>query len=447
MKVLMHNEKFNKTNEQDLEKANFERQKKKLIGFYLSDGDEDYVFRSKLPAYSEESITPEDKEKVMEMMRDEIGFEGMERKLLDRMVRPDHYKGVDMVFDGMAGDKHQKRILGYMTGEEWDGLDKISSRNIEDFLLRFPNPMDFDEASEDFCERMEEANGPEKGREYREAMEEFETNVYGKRYEYFKAMKSLHQEAENEDEETLTLLEEDNRALGGKFYEIFKHEKLVKDSGAFTCSRGALMGDPEKANEDAGYNNLDAGVFAVFDGAGGEVGGAVASATAVNALAQIVNQKDLMDVNDLRNTLLEINEAVMNDPNAGFSTAVVGKIVSEGGLRFLNYASVGDSRIYIVKRSGPAIQVTADEGIGNQIYNCLGKRNCVVEQVGSVPLYNGDRVVFCSDGITGDVEQDFIPKAEFADIVRGANTAKEASGALIERATKIDDRTAIVVEV
>ena len=59
----------------------------------------------------------------------------------------------------------------------------------------------------------------------------------------------------------------------------------------------------------------------------------------------------------------------------------------------------------------------------------------------------GDRIVFCSDGITGDYEPDLISNDEVASVVERAKTAEQAARDLIAISTKIDDSTAMVVEV
>ena len=54
----MNSEKFTPNSEQNIEKSNLERQKRKLIGFYLSGGGENYIFKSDTPNYSEATIQP-----------------------------------------------------------------------------------------------------------------------------------------------------------------------------------------------------------------------------------------------------------------------------------------------------------------------------------------------------------------------------------------------------
>ena len=452
MKIVMNSEKFASNNEQDIEKTNLERQKRKLTGFYLSGGDENYIFRSNTPNYSDEIITPQAEANVVGMMANGLDFSEKETRLLSHIAGPEYRVGYDGVFDNMSSDKHQRRILNYMTkgAEAWNNWDQTSGETVEEFLTKYPTPMEFEEDAEVFLRKLDNGyNDRQKLQEYHEAMDSFQNTVYGKKYEYFKAMKALHQEAEElgAPQKNEAGLREDQE-VGRKSFEIFNKEPLVRDVGARTLNKGKLIGEENRENEDSAYCNKNVGVFAVFDGAGG--GGnnpARASRLAVEVTDKMVEEKTPKTQDDLVAILEKANEAIIWDPEAGVSTAVIGKIRDDGDHKTLVYASAGDSRIYLVREGEPAIQITEDEGEGNRIYNAIGVKYGKVEQFGEESLKDGDRLVFCSDGITGDYEPDFIPNDELAQIVRSANTPDEAAVALIQRATKKDDRTAVVVEV
>ena len=399
------------------------------------------------------------------MMANGVDFSEKEARLLKNIAGPEHTivngaeyphrKGYDGVFNDMSGDKYQRRILTYMTGgaEAWNRWDQTSGDTVKEFLMRYPTPMDFEKVAEDFlCNKLDGGhNDSQKLQEYYAAMDSFQNNVYGKKYEYFKAMKDLHKEAAELDVPQKSEAElRENREVGRRFFEIFNREPLVKAVGARTLNKGALTGERGRQNEDGAYCNSNTGVFAVFDGAGG--GGkdpARASQLAVKVTDAMVEEKTPRTRDDLAEILEKANETIINDPEAGVSTAVIGKIRDDGDHKTLVYASVGDSRIYLVREGEDrAKQITRDEGTENYIYNFLGDNNAFnMRQTGEELLQDGDRLVFCSDGITGDFAIDFIPDKEFAHIVKSADTPDEAALALIRRATKMDDRTAVVVEV
>lgn len=456
MKMVMNSEKFTPNSEQNIEKTNLERQKDKLVGFYLNNGDENYIFYSESNWVKDEDM-PRAKEAVLEMMRDGLVPEDTERRLLTRIAGPDYHRKADGVFEDLnATDvetaKHKKRILGYMTGEKWNDYDKTSGSNVSVFLSRYPTPIDFESAAADLLRRIDDGrNDQQKVQEYYAAMDKFQYDVYGKKYEYFKAMKDLHREAAELGEPQKNEGElKESQEIGRRFFEIFNREPLVKSVGARTLNKGALTGERGRQNEDGAYCNSNTGVFAVFDGAGGGGGNpARASRLAAKVTDMMVEEKTPRTRDDLAAILEKANETIADDSEAGISTAVIGKIRDDGDHKTLVYASVGDSRIYLVRKGEDrAKQITRDEGTENYIYNFLGDNDVFnMRQTGEELLQDGDRLVFCSDGITGDFAIDFIPDEEFAHIVKSADTPDEAALALIRRATKMDDRTAVVVEV
>lgn len=447
MKIVMFSEKGPRnTGEQNesQEQLNLERQKNKLVGFYMSGGDERYIFESNRDEFNEDKRTPEDREDAYKAILGDASREDREWKFLTRIAGPDYWHSTDEIFEGMADDKHQKRILGYMTGMKWGMHDYTSGRNIAEFLRRFPTPKDFDVQADNFLHIIDDNNGRQKAEEYAEAMEEFQQRVYGKKYEYYKAMKELHEEATTAKDYTAEIPREVYERREPNFSEFFERDPVVEDAGMATLNKGMLVGNPNRLNEDAVYYNPEMGLFGVFDGAGGERGAALASGLARDTMIRAADQGMPETVQELAKILADANEEIAG---RGVSTAVVGRILEKDGRKALLWASVGDSRIYLVRNGvKDAFQVTEDEGEGNRLWYGLG-HNFKVRQVGELPLMDGDRVVFCSDGVTGDYEPDFIPNDEFASIVGGAETADLAAWSLINRATKRDDRTAIVVEV
>ena len=426
------------------EQLNLEKQKNKLIGFYLSGGDERYIFNTNEDSFSERRVTPSDKEVVHKKMRNGEDFTDIEWKLLTRIKGPDQIEGMDRVFWNMFGDERQKRILGNATGMNWDDFNNTSRESVVQFLRAYPTPMEYDGPSKNLLQMILNYSGEQELHEYESAMEKFQLNVYGKKYEYYKAMKEVHQEATKEAVTEREAREEFNK-FGRKLFEIFNRDRLVADSGLATINRGTFTGEPNKPNEDAAYYNPAIGLFGVFDGAGGMRGGARASQLGAGVVEYSANQDEPETPNELAGFLQAASDTIQYDNEAGYSTAVLGRIVETRGRKALIWASVGDSRIYVV-RNKKAMLLTEDEGYGNRISNALGLENCQVRQAGEFPLKKGDRVVFCSDGVTGDYEQDFIPDDEFGRLVGEAETADIAAQALIQRATKRDDRTAIVVQ-
>lgn len=415
-----------------------EMHQKKLVGYLVSGGNLDYISERNGANWSEVSFKDEDV--LFEMMHEDGGrIKKLEHGLLEKIKMPSQKNSVGEVFDTVS-DKHGKRILTYMTGGEWENYASTGPTELANFLQKYPTPMDFENEAVVFLNIIREKNSVAKAQEYNLAMDNFCQKVYGKRYEYYKSIKALHKEAE---ERNRLFHPEIRRGAG---------EKPVKECGGYSLNKIHTTPNmnPNRPNEDAMYFNEDRGIIGVFDGVGGVVGGNIASNAAAGVLKSVAENYDIHSPNELKNALIFANQAVCNTVGGGMTTAVVGKINEEHGRKQLIYGCVGDSRIYVI-RNGDAHQITRDEGFLNIIDNALGYKGKsgtdIVKQIGVFPLMEGDQLLFCSDGITGDKPEDAIPTKEIASIILGARNTTEAAAALASRATKRDDRTAVVVKV
>ena len=409
---------------------------RKIVGYLLSGGDADYITGKNGKDWAEVSF--KDIDNVYEQIyQNPDNVRDAEHELLMRITLPSDRKSIGAVFDSVS-DKHSKRILTYMTNGDWDNYSAAGPTELVEFLQKYPTPMDFEKDAAGFLNMIYAQNGEQKSKQYNQDMDTFCQNVYGKRYEYYKAIGQLHVEA---DERNRLVHPEKNGEV---------RESLFKECGGFTINKGDLIGDPDRLNQDAMYVNEDYGVFGVFDGVGGVTGGHNASEKAASIIGSITENYGIGSLNALKNALIFANDGVRDEGGGGATTAVVGQIINDEFGKKLIFGCIGDSRIYIV-REGEAYQITTDEGEGRYITNHLGRRDVpsseVPKQLAEVRLREGDQLVFCSDGITGDKPEDAIPTSEMALIVSSAANPKEAAAALSRRATKIDDRTAVVVKV
>lgn len=234
----------------------------------------------------------------------------------------------------------------------------------------------------------------------------------------------------------------------GKVIEMLGGERrLFKKLGTAIIGKSNIDKDNIRPCEDKLFVDRRKNIFAVFDGMGGDFGGGEASKTAALAMGEILDYMDPKTSEDLGQVLTRVAHRVDRNRKAGATTGVVGRIVkTKSGKKKLIYANVGDSRIYLVN-GDKATQITQDEGLGHNIWNALGLDYFEVKQKGEIELKDGDRLVFCTDGVTGDTEYDCMTDEEIAEIVSRAKKSKKAARSLIRQAKKIDDRTAIVVEV
>jgi PPM family protein phosphatase len=220
------------------------------------------------------------------------------------------------------------------------------------------------------------------------------------------------------------------------------------------------VGRVREGNEDS-YMVHDP-LFAVADGMGGHQGGEVASRLALETLQRVADHPDA----GLAEVVREANRVVFSraseDPGlAGMGTTLTALLAGDDGLHL---AHVGDSRAYLV-RDGRLRQLTKDhtvvQGFVDQgrmteieasmhpqrsiLTNALGvdEEIRVDEQV--VEVRPGDRLLLCSDGLTGMIDDD-----QILEILSAHDDPQAACDALVDAANEAggqDNVTAVIVEV
>ncbi len=175
-------------------------------------------------------------------------------------------------------------------------------------------------------------------------------------------------------------------------------------------------------------------VLAVCDGMGGASSGEVAAQMASDTLySELVTPPLATETNALLTTIdhalqsanRRIMSAARKDPTRrGMGTTCSVALVQP---HHLVTAQVGDSRVYLI-REGAILQVTKDQSLLNQlldtgqispqdvpnfqhtnvILQALGVVETVVAEYRRVELRQRDRILVCSDGLTGPVGDDAI---------------------------------------
>jgi protein phosphatase len=195
-------------------------------------------------------------------------------------------------------------------------------------------------------------------------------------------------------------------------------------------------------NEDAFCSRPDLGLYVVADGMGGHAAGEVASQLAVDAIERFVAESQHLDpgrwpgppdplltleANRLRTAVRLANQQIgaaiaADDALRGMATTAAAILLSNGTL---SIAHVGDSRVYLW-RGGQLRQLTQDHSwVGEQVRaGALSDadarrhpwRNVVTRaiaggpdpdvDVAAIEVAAGDRILLCSDGLSGIVAHD-----------------------------------------
>ena len=222
------------------------------------------------------------------------------------------------------------------------------------------------------------------------------------------------------------------------------------------------VGRVRDGNEDAYLVDDAMGLVAVADGMGGHRAGEVASATALEALRAAITGG-----RPLREAIEDANDAVytksLTDTSLrGMGTTLTAGTLVAGGTLLVGH--VGDSRAYLL-HDGELRQVTDDHSLVEElvregrltadeaavhpqrsiITRALGVDASVEVDVYPVELVPGDRLLLCSDGLTGMVQPD-----DIAATLRRESDPTRAAHQLVDAANAAggeDNITVVVVAV
>jgi protein phosphatase len=194
------------------------------------------------------------------------------------------------------------------------------------------------------------------------------------------------------------------------------------------------VGLTRQLNEDNwGWRKLSnrAVLYAVADGMGGHDGGEVASQLAVDTICEVARQRESQSPPDTDAVENLLDEAFQNANNTikdqaeskgnDMGTTLVSMLLLENKTAFI--ANVGDSRAYML-RERTLHQVTKDHSLvakmvergriteeesrnhphSNILLRTVGTERDVDIDVFKVDVHSGDKIMMCSDGLWGEVE-------------------------------------------
>jgi PPM family protein phosphatase len=234
------------------------------------------------------------------------------------------------------------------------------------------------------------------------------------------------------------------------------------------------VGLVREVNEDS--HLAEPPVFVVADGMGGHDGGDIASRIVAEEFARLAEAgydalrgRDVVDSTLLRcqRRLQQYGDTHRGSDGGrwhGGTTAVVALLVQEDGEPRWLLANLGDSRIYHFSH-GELVRVSVDHSVVQELVDAgeiteeeagvHPERHIVTRALGGpdrpepdyfvVPLPEAERILLCSDGVTG-----MVPDAELAGLVGGFAEPRDAAEGIVAAALAaggIDNATAVVVDV
>lgn len=241
----------------------------------------------------------------------------------------------------------------------------------------------------------------------------------------------------------------------------------MTDARAVILSAAAAtdVGLVRRANEDAALAEWP--VYVVADGMGGYEAGDRASAAVVAAFREHVVGQQLATVTDVRSALATASDAVAavaatTARGAGSTVAGIALVDDDGEPAWLVF-NVGDSRVY--RHHGTVLeQLTVDHSLGQELVDSgamqpedlatFERRNVITRAIGApdstadswlLPVVNGERLLICSDGLTGEVSDEGIRAT-----LTMSGRPESAAAALVQRARQAggrDNITVVVVDV
>ncbi|QDZ38530.1 Stp1/IreP family PP2C-type Ser/Thr phosphatase [Euhalothece natronophila Z-M001] len=221
-------------------------------------------------------------------------------------------------------------------------------------------------------------------------------------------------------------------------------------------------------NQDSYYYDPQGRFFIVADGMGGHAGGQEASKIATETISNYLEQyweSDIESETLLKQAVEEANEKILEDQQTHLERAEMGTTVVV--VIFRNQkcwcAHVGDSRLYLwrqneltpltedhtwvawaLKSGTISREEAAIHPWRHVLSQCLGRKELYSIDIDFLNIQPGDRLLLCSDGLTGEVSEE-----EITSYINSMETCEEAVTKLIETAKAnggSDNITVIMVE-
>ncbi len=207
-------------------------------------------------------------------------------------------------------------------------------------------------------------------------------------------------------------------------------------------------------------------LFLVADGMGGHNAGEIASAAVIDEFSRFAG-RDSLTIDDVQATLVGARRRVALLPpgaGAGAGTTLAGVVVADvDGEGYWLAINLGDSRTYRLS-DGHFEQVSVDHSVVQELVDSGeltaeaayrdSRRNVITRAIGAgsdaepdywlIPAEDGDRILVCSDGLSGELEHEAIHAILLAEPDPQSAATRLVHEAMVRGGR--DNITAIVVD-
>jgi serine/threonine protein phosphatase PrpC len=233
----------------------------------------------------------------------------------------------------------------------------------------------------------------------------------------------------------------------------------------YVCDRG--LNPKRPVNQDRFLAIPARGLFAVFDGVGGQRAGEIASQTAADTIEEAINHNSagMPSTDVIRRAIDFANRDIfeMAESDPAYKTMATTIALIHIADNRVTVAHVGDSRVYRLEdgrfhretldhtdlnddiRAGRVVREKAAELASRNVINrALGVESVVEVEVKSIKAREGSRFLLCSDGIYRHLSDEEIARilSEQKDPQRAADELKR----IVHQRGAEDNLTAVVVQ-
>jgi serine/threonine protein phosphatase PrpC len=195
---------------------------------------------------------------------------------------------------------------------------------------------------------------------------------------------------------------------------------------AVACGAATDAGLRRRINEDSYLASSP--LFLVADGMGGHNAGEIASAAVIDEFAPLAGRESLT-IDEVQTAVTASRRRVAMLPpgaGAGAGTTLAGVVIADvDGEGYWLAINVGDSRTYRLSQ-GRFEQVSVDHSVVQELVDSGqlaadaaerdSRRNVITRAIGAgsdsepdywlLPAEEGDRILVCSDGLSGELDRD-----------------------------------------